>query len=201
MRRILGNVVVFSLLSGAAAFAQTPAEKPRPETKTPAERPRSELRAPQKPEPPSQDRASGSAAHAQPLNVKLDLTISDQVGPGEPAKRTVSMIVADRTKGSIRSTGNQVQARMFVDAMPRVLANGDVEVYLGLDYNPRQAVTEKGAQSEFPGTEARNPIGGSSLNQTMTVIVQPGKPLVISQAADPVSDRKITVEVRATILK
>ena len=28
-----------------------------------------------------------------------------------------------------------------------------------------------------------------------------GKPLVISQAADPTSDRKVTVEVKATVLK
>jgi hypothetical protein len=43
--------------------------------------------------------------------------------------------------------------------------------------------------------------GGSSLNQRVGIILEGGKPLVISQAADPISDRKITVEIRATILK
>jgi hypothetical protein len=33
------------------------------------------------------------------------------------------------------------------------------------------------------------------------VILQNGKPLVVSQAADPTTDRKMTVEVKATILK
>jgi hypothetical protein len=33
------------------------------------------------------------------------------------------------------------------------------------------------------------------------VILQNGKPLIISQSADPVSDRKVVVEVKATILK
>jgi hypothetical protein len=35
----------------------------------------------------------------------------------------------------------------------------------------------------------------------LTVIVQNGKPLLVSQAADPSADRKMTVEVKATVLK
>jgi hypothetical protein len=35
----------------------------------------------------------------------------------------------------------------------------------------------------------------------MSLILESGKPTVVSQAADPSSDRKITVEVTATILK
>jgi hypothetical protein len=41
----------------------------------------------------------------------------------------------------------------------------------------------------------------TELNQSLTVALQSGKPMVVSQAADPVTDRKIGVEVRATILK
>jgi hypothetical protein len=33
------------------------------------------------------------------------------------------------------------------------------------------------------------------------VVLEAAKPLVISQAADPASDRKISVEIRATIMK
>jgi hypothetical protein len=33
------------------------------------------------------------------------------------------------------------------------------------------------------------------------VILQEGKPLLISQGADPSGDRKITVELRATLVK
>jgi hypothetical protein len=42
---------------------------------------------------------------------------------------------------------------------------------------------------------------GSSLNQRVTIVIEPNKPLILSQAADPLSDRKITVEVRVSILK
>jgi hypothetical protein len=33
------------------------------------------------------------------------------------------------------------------------------------------------------------------------LILESGKSLVVSQAADPVSDRQVTVEVKATILR
>jgi hypothetical protein len=35
----------------------------------------------------------------------------------------------------------------------------------------------------------------------MSVLLTNGKPLQISQAADPITDRKVLVEVKATILK
>jgi len=41
----------------------------------------------------------------------------------------------------------------------------------------------------------------AQINERLTVILQENKPLVISQAADPGSDRKITVELIATIGK
>jgi hypothetical protein len=33
------------------------------------------------------------------------------------------------------------------------------------------------------------------------VILDDGKPMIVAQSADPVSDRQVTVEVRAAILK
>jgi hypothetical protein len=41
----------------------------------------------------------------------------------------------------------------------------------------------------------------SALNEMLTVILQNGKPMVVSQAADPLNDRRITIEVKATIIK
>ena len=122
----------------------------------------------------------------QPVNVKLDLTITDQLGPGDPAKKTVSLIVADRTVGSIRSTANNVRATLSVDANPQILSNGNVRVQLGVEYNPQKG--------DGPPT-------GSGLNQRITLVLVPGNAVLLSQAADPLSDRKITVEVRAEILK
>jgi hypothetical protein len=59
---------------------------------------------------------------------------------------------------------------------------------LGLEYNPRTL-----------GSDA--PTEWSSLNEQIGVVLEPGKPLIVSQAADPASERKISVQVRATPMK
>ncbi len=71
------------------------------------------------------------------------------------------------------------------------MADGSVQLELTIGYNPL-------------GTQVLDSAAGvrpTELNQSMTVVLQNGKPLVVSQAADPVSDRKIIVEVKATVLK
>jgi hypothetical protein len=160
--------------------------------------------------PPSgQSKAPSEAPVAQglPVNIKIDLTITDQSGPGEPAKKTITIIAADRSAGSIRTYGNASfmgnRAIINVDATPQVLSNGNVKVMLGLEYNPRQAerAGDKGKAVTAEGLDLGTNSGGSGLNQRVTVILEPGKPLVFSQAADPMSDRKISVEVRAIVLK
>lgn len=131
------------------------------------------------------------AAGGQPVNIKLDVTITDQTGPGEPIRKVVTLIVADRTNGSIRSTGSvrsQGRVQINVDARPQILQSGAIRLMLGLEYNPRTLGND--ASTEW-----------SSLNEQLGVVLQPGKPLLVSQAADPASDRKITVELTATILK
>jgi hypothetical protein len=186
MTRSLPALLACVLSLGASAAAQ--------ETVVPAQPPIVQGEAAQ---------PGGQAARAQPLNVKLDVTITDQMGPGEPARKTISMLVADGSVGSIRSSGNSVRAALNVDANPQILPNGNIRLQLGLEYNPKQtggpAQTVKTSGGETVQLPAEP--GGSSLNQRVSIVLHPGRPLVLSQAADPVSDRKITVEVRAEILK
>jgi hypothetical protein len=85
----------------------------------------------------------------------------------------------------VRSQG---RVQINVDARPQILQSGAIRLMLGLEYNPRTL-----------GNDA--PTEWSSLNEQLGVVLQPGKPLLVSQAADPASDRKITVELTATILK
>ena len=184
-RHVTAAAFILALITSVGApgaHAQTPpAEKPAP----------GQVVAPN--EAPSR---------GQPVNIKLDLTITDQLGPGEPAKKTVSMIVADRHTGAIRSAANSVRAVLNVDATPFILPSGSIRTMLGIEYNPRQGTTQQ--QVKGPGGELMPLLpepGGSSLNQRVAIILEPGKPLLLSQAADPLSDRKITVEIRATILK
>ena len=128
----------------------------------------------------------------QPNNIKVELSISDQSGPGTAPKRIVSMIVADRHTGSVRSQGGPTQpsrtATVNVDAAPTVVKDSLMRVQLGLEYYP--ASGEGAAANEL-----------RVLNQRMTLWVESGKTVIVAQTSDPTSDRKMTVELTATILK
>jgi hypothetical protein len=173
-RHVLRTAFVITLLS-SVGYAQQPVQG-RGQTPAPAAKPApAAAKTPPPAEPPG-----------QPVNIKLDLTITDQVAAGEPSKKTVGMIVADRASGSIRSMANSVRGMINVDATPQILPNGTIKVLIGLEYNPHRG---------------EGPASGSSLNQRVSVVLVPGRSLQLSQAADPLSDRKITVEIRADILK
>lgn len=180
MKSVLTQVIVVIavLFSATALHAQTAA---RPvETK---------------PEPAAAKAAPEPAA--QPFNIKIEVLITDQVGPGEAAKKTVSMLVGDRQNNSIRTTaqirnpaGGSRSVGINVDARPVISVKepNKLQLSFGLEYSPKT-----GGESSEPNS--------SSLTQRLSLNLESGKPVVVSQAADPTSDRKITVEVTATILK
>jgi hypothetical protein len=177
-KRIIPALVIAALLAAPAT-----AQESRPEQSQPPK--------PVAPKPVEQARVDG-----QPVNVKLDLTITDQTGTGEPTKKVVNLIVADRHNGFIRSKGYQKVAEgmreviMNVDARPWINRDGSIRIDLGLEYSPT-AATPTGTTVE----------GRSNLNQRIVFMIEPGKPLVVSQAVDPLSNSRITVELRATIMK
>ena len=137
-------------------------------------------------------------------NVKIEVSITDQTGSGTPARKVVTMIAGDRQNTNIRSSAsvpvkvlntnnyNYRNVTINVDARPTIMQKEPTKVLvsLGLEYLPRSA----GGQEEMEA-------GMASLSERLGLILESGKPMVISQAADPTSDRKITVEVTATILK
>lgn len=130
-------------------------------------------------------------------NVQVELTLTDQAGGEKPDKKTVSMVVSSGNWGKIRSAGAVRQGGdapfgvdLGVDARPFVSMDGQIQLELTLNYSPPGALSGN--------TRNARPTG---VNQSMTVVLQSGKPLIVSQAADPVSDRKVVVEVKATVLK
>jgi len=132
-------------------------------------------------------------------NVQIELAISDQIGTQTPEKKIVSMVVSSGSWGKIRSTGNvrppnetPLVVQLDVDARPMVSVDGPIQLELTLNYAP------PGAQLPERDNSKPRP---TSINQSLTVVLQSGKPLIISQAADPVSERKVLVEVKATVLK
>lgn len=95
------------------------------------------------------------------------------------------MIVADGNIGRVRAQrGNAV---LNVDATPRLQRDGRVALLLSLEYRPRE--TQETLDTMSP------------INELLTVLLQSGKALVVTQAADPTSERKVAVEVTVTVLK
>jgi hypothetical protein len=119
-------------------------------------------------------------------NIQVEVTISDHVGSATPQKKTVSVIVADGYSGRVRSARNPTSPTLNVDATPRVTGDGRIWLRLILEYAP--ASSEKTPR-------------GSPINESLTVTLQNGKPLMVSQGADPSIERRVTVEVTGTILK
>lgn len=157
-----------------------------------------------RPDPQASPAAEAHAAPARPVaevrhrNVSIEVTISDQTGSDQPVKKIVTMIVADGLMGRVRSSGTvmvtmgaatiQRPVILNVDATPILHADGSVRLSVTLQYQP---------------TADGDPAADSSvqLNESLTVTLEPGKPLVISRATDAAGRRKVAVEVSATVLK
>ena len=136
-------------------------------------------------------------------NVQIELTLTDQLGNQPAEKKIVSMIAASGNWGKIRSAAQVTipgeppyVVELNVDARPLVSVDGPIQLDLTLVYAPQRTVGDP-TKSVSESIRQRP----SGINQSQTVILQSGKPLVVSQAADPVSDRKVVIEVKATVLK
>ena len=178
LKTLLTGIAVIAALAGSAVSARSPqadqtANKPQ------------ETVQPNIPRPV-----------AQLMNIKLDLTITDQRGSGTPTSKTVTMVLSDRASGRIRTQGEvrmpdgrRTPITLNVDAQPEVTRDNRVKVTVTLEFKP-QAV--EGDTEEKATT---------SISESMTVILDDGKPLVVSQSADPSSDRRVKIEMKATFLK
>jgi hypothetical protein len=137
-----------------------------------------------------------SAPRPEPsANIRVDLAISDQRGTTAPVTKIVSMTMMDSGAGRIR-TGGDVRTplgfrpvTLNVDAQPRIHKDGKIRVDLTIEYRPTAAESDT-EQSTTP-----------TINESISVLLEDGKSLLISQSADPATDRKVKVEVKASILR
>jgi hypothetical protein len=125
---------------------------------------------------------------AQLLNIKLELTITDPREGMKAPSRTVTMLLQDREDGRLRTDQGPLNGKLGVDARPEILANGLIRVLLTLEYRPQAGEGHKALPS--------------TLSETVTAILEDGKPLVVSQSADSASERgAVKVELKATVLR
>jgi glucose/arabinose dehydrogenase len=140
--------------------------------------------APPKPAPAEQAQNPPSARNpAQLANIRIELTITDQRTDVQTPPKTVTLLIEDRQSGRIRTGRNNIA--LNVDARPEIVRDNRVRVLLSLEYTPQD-------------TDRTSPM---AISESVAALLEDGKPLVVSQSADPSSDRKVRVELKATIVR
>lgn len=197
MQRTLMTIAVVLALA-APAGARDRAEQPRgaAESSKPADQ-KSGDQKPAEPKPTSPTAVVPVIVRPEPtVNIRIELTITDQRGSGTPVSKLVTMTILDTGDGRIRTGGDvrtplgfRPPVTLNVDAQPRVHRDGKIRVDLTIEYRPTAAESDT-EQSSTP-----------TINESISVLLEDGKPLVISQSADPATDRRVKVEAKATILR
>ena len=199
MRRLTFLLMLTTLIATPVfARAQQSPRAPTPDvpapsavqaTTPPATAPRPVQTAP--PRAPAPDPLGARAAAS--TNVRLNMKISDTF-TGEAVTKEVTMIIQSGNNGRIR-TENIINQRfrviLNVDASTTAYANGVVRTSVTFEYSPAPSNPASTDKSDQP----------PQLNESIVVILQDGKPMIVSQSADPMTARKVTVELTATILK
>jgi hypothetical protein len=207
MRARLVLFATFLFVAGHV-FAQAPPRPPQtpqaPAAPAAPAAPPAAAQAPGVPPPPPPPAPPGGPRReGQAINVRVDLNITEEGGGGAPVKKSVSAVVADGFSGYVREQGfaPNLAANMpgrsvplNLDAYPTILANGKIRLSCSIQYNAAPM------SAPVATTDAR--LGsGTDIKQNLVLILDSGKSLVVSQATDPISDRRVTVEVTATILR
>lgn len=147
-----------------------------------------------KPAPPAQPAQAAPqlpnpfATPDEAINIRYEVRIREEGGP-QPNTKTVSMISTLGDASLVRAnqgTNNPLN----VDVSPTSIRETKVHTRLGIEYTP-----------QTPANPAGPPLSKLSVRQNVAVWLESGKPMVISQSADPMSDRRLTVEVTATIIR
>ena len=218
LKRMLILVAALLLVATTTA-AQQPKTTASQQPKPPAERASVPSKAPEPPPQPinikieftiTDQTGSGSAYSYQWPCCGINFATTDFFlvapnGPGYISRTGTAAVecscahldrnVLVETPGPMRDSPKSFsyrEVRINVDAHPVLLKDGKISITFGLEYLPK-AGSSGGEGSLEPGM--------SSLNERLGLILESGKPMIVSQAADPVSDRKISVELIATVLK
>jgi hypothetical protein len=159
-------------------------------TTTPAAQGQSPTPPAAAPQAPQSSRLPNLPTLPATTNIQLELTITDTLND-TPTTKTVSMVILSGSSGMIRTAGATNDHFLNVDAVAVAYQSGLIGVRLSFEFSPPPS----------RNVEARQTVRAPGLNESLTVVVADGKPLVVSQSADAASDRKVTATIKATVLK
>lgn len=149
------------------------------------------------PAPTPQAAEAPAAARIDPrvdpsdVNIKMTVTITDK--SATTMTKVVSLIMANKGSGRVRSSGStysapqQRSSELNVDARATLLKSGAILTTITISYTPEW--TEE--TTKFTG-----------VSQSVELFLKDGVPTVIAQAADPTKgSRSVTIEVTASVMK
>lgn len=123
------------------------------------------------------------------VNIKLMVKITDTTASGTQTK-TVSVIMANRGSGRVRSTGvspGNNGSELNVDARATLYKTGAINTSVTISYSPER--------EDVPSKLV-------TVSQSVELYLKDGVPMVIAQAADPTKgSRSVTIEVTASVMK
>ena len=190
------RILTLVLCLAVASTHSIGAQPQQPPVKTTPQDPR--MIKPPAPAIATERRTVSVAAPGQPINVKVEVTITDQRGGTQALRKTVTVVTGDGLSGFIRSEANYSgigPVPLNLDTEPRILTDNKIRLRVNLQY-ALPAASSQGA--DLPGAGS---LRTTSIHENLAMILESGKPLVVAQSADPVGDRQVTIEVRATILR
>jgi hypothetical protein len=145
---------------------------------------------------------------AKDVNIRIDATITESRAEQPLGRKVISVTLRDGDTGSVRSSalvpqpkfggppdaqGSLTRAPLNMDATVFLRDSGRVLARVTLEYN-RGSV-------EIGDSGGQRAAFASGIRQSVSVMLENGKPLVVAQSADPEGDRRVTLELKATLLK
>lgn len=174
MKTVLHTLMIAVLLTGVTTAQGRQTAPPRPAPAAPPAPPATPAPPPQAVEP------------GQLVNIRVDVSVVEDGGTEPPLRKEVVLVLADRRSGMVRSSAraqNQVSdSWVNVDARPWLERNGRIRTLVTLGYASPPHFSRGGDIKFEP-------------------LLEDGKPMVVSRISSAVSDRRVTIEVTATILK
>ncbi len=194
MRRLLLTLIVAGITAAPLAAQQTPAPSRNDVAQTPVPSAQTQQAAPPAPQAQTPRAPAIGISSAQALagstNLKLEVTLTDTFS-GTPVKKTVTMVMLNGYAGMIRTANNEKGAVLNVDAIASGYQTGQISLKLTFEYMPQRIMDANGRPVGYP----------PSLNESINVVLMDGVTMLLSESADPATDRKVTLEAKATILK
>ena len=134
----------------------------------------------------------------QPVNIRIDVKINDERGAQATTSKTLSLTVADGGTAFSRSTvevpyGAKIETvrhvPLHVDATPQI-EGSRIRLRFSMEYNAVDLAAD--TRPYYPKME---------IKENLTLVLENEKPLLVAESPDPLSDRRVSVELKATILR